>query len=185
MLPSPRTRGLASGVYFVSRPPVGSLALRPGDSLTIPRMALSIGFRNSVSFLPAIQATRLPTVTSVGLSPTEHASLRWTHCIAKTRSVVETISADSLCSVSSQKGMCRHGFIRYRMNDGVIGRLCRSNPGPQVGGLDCQDGWLTIEGVRRHAARSDGGDLPPAEVQQSLPSPATERSWAQGRLYSG
>ena len=29
---------------FLSRPPVGSLALRPSDSLTIPRMALSIGF---------------------------------------------------------------------------------------------------------------------------------------------
>src|SRR6516165_1567026 len=79
----PEAEGSASGVLFFSRPPVGSLALRPGDSLTIPRMVLSIGFRNSVSFLPAIQATRLPTVTSVGLSPTEHASLRWTHCFAK------------------------------------------------------------------------------------------------------
>jgi hypothetical protein len=36
---------------------MGSLALRPGDLLTILEMALSIGFRNSVSFLPAIQAT--------------------------------------------------------------------------------------------------------------------------------
>jgi hypothetical protein len=35
-------------------------------------MALSIGFGNSVSLLPAIQATRLLTFASVGLSPTEH-----------------------------------------------------------------------------------------------------------------
>jgi hypothetical protein len=38
-------------VFFFSRPPVGSLALRPGDSLTIPKMALSIGFKRFV-FLP-------------------------------------------------------------------------------------------------------------------------------------
>ena len=40
---------------------------------------MSIGFRNSVSLLPAIQATGLLIVTPVGLSPTEQASLRWTH----------------------------------------------------------------------------------------------------------
>src|ERR1700681_3367861 len=44
-----------------------------------PRMMPSIGFRNLVSLLPAIQATRLLTLTSVGFVPTEHASLRWTH----------------------------------------------------------------------------------------------------------
>jgi Metallo-beta-lactamase superfamily len=44
-----------------------------------PRVMPSIGSRNSVSLLPAIQATRLLTLASVGLSPTEHASLRWTH----------------------------------------------------------------------------------------------------------
>ena len=64
---------------FLSRPPVGSLTLRPGDSLTIPRMALSIGFIHFVSSTNAIQATGLLTLTPVGLmSPTEHASLRWT-----------------------------------------------------------------------------------------------------------
>jgi len=70
-----------------------------------------------------------------------------------------------------------NGFIEHRVNDGVVGRLWSSNPAHQVAGLDCQNGWLTIEGVRRHAARSDSGDLPPAGVQQSLPSLATERSW--------
>jgi hypothetical protein len=62
---------------------VGSLALRPGDSLTIPRMALSIGFVRFVSSAVAIQATGLLTVALVGLTPTEHASLFWTHCVAK------------------------------------------------------------------------------------------------------
>ena len=42
-------------------------------------MALSIGFGNSVALLPAIQATRLLTFASVGLSPTEHTCLSWSH----------------------------------------------------------------------------------------------------------
>src|SRR6516162_9423224 len=37
-------------------------------------MALSIGIRNSISLLSAIQATRSLTITLVGLSPTEHTS---------------------------------------------------------------------------------------------------------------
>src|SRR5689334_25019972 len=41
-------------------------------------MALSIGIRNSISLLSAIQATRPLTITLVGLSPTEHTSLSWT-----------------------------------------------------------------------------------------------------------
>jgi len=79
MLPSPDTRELGLRSYFLSRPPVGSLSLRPGDSLTIPRMAWSIGFIRFVSSTDAIQVTRLLTSTPVGLSPTEHASLRWSH----------------------------------------------------------------------------------------------------------
>ena len=82
----PKGEGSASGSYFLTRPPVGSLALRPGDSLTIPRMALSIGFTGFVSSTDAIQATGLLTPAPVGLTPTEHASLRWTHCSAKTPS---------------------------------------------------------------------------------------------------
>ena len=58
---------------------MGSLALRPGDLLTAPWAALSIGFTGFVSSTGAIQATRLLTITSVGLTPTERASLRWTH----------------------------------------------------------------------------------------------------------
>lgn len=63
---------------------MGSLTLRPGDSLTIPRMALSIGSIHFVSSMNAIQATGLLTFTPVGLmSPTEHASLRWTTLVHK------------------------------------------------------------------------------------------------------
>jgi hypothetical protein len=65
---------------------MGSLSLRPGDSLTIPRMALSVSFIRFVSSTDATQATKLPTLALVGLTPTEHASLRWTHCFAKTSS---------------------------------------------------------------------------------------------------
>src|SRR6516225_9674042 len=50
--------GSASGAS-VSRPFLRLLSLRPDDSLTTRRMVLSIGFQDSVSFLPAIQATGL------------------------------------------------------------------------------------------------------------------------------
>ncbi len=56
-----------------------SLSLRPGGSLTIPKMALSMGFRSSVSLLPAIQATGLLAVAPKGLTPSERVSLCWTH----------------------------------------------------------------------------------------------------------
>jgi hypothetical protein len=82
MLPSPRTKGLGLRSLYFSRPLVGSLALRPGDSLTIPRMALSVGFIRFVSSADATQATGGLTLPPVGLPPTEHASLSWTHCSA-------------------------------------------------------------------------------------------------------
>ncbi len=43
------------------------------------KMALSMGFRPWVSRRPAIQATGFLTFTQVGLSPTDDASLCWTH----------------------------------------------------------------------------------------------------------
>src|SRR6266436_289101 len=43
-------------------------------------MALSVGFRIPVSQLQSCyQSYGAPTITPVGLSPTERASLRWTH----------------------------------------------------------------------------------------------------------
>src|SRR5271166_2803145 len=79
MLPSPYDRGLSLRGLAFSGPPLRSLSLRPGDSLTIPWMALSMGFRYSVSLLPAIQATGSLALTLARLTLAEHASLRWTH----------------------------------------------------------------------------------------------------------
>ena len=42
-------------------------------------MALSIGFIRFVSSTDATQVTESLTLTLVGLYPTEHASLNWTH----------------------------------------------------------------------------------------------------------
>ena len=78
MLPSPHGSGLGFWGFRFSRPYLRSLSLRPDDSLTILKMALSTGFGDSVSLHSAIQATRLLTVTSVGLPPTEHTSFSWT-----------------------------------------------------------------------------------------------------------
>ena len=76
---------------------MGSLSLRPGDSLTAPRAALSVGFIRFVSSANATQATGLLTLTPVGLSPTEHASLCWTRSFANNR--------------SGQRLLCRSTFI--------------------------------------------------------------------------
>ena len=46
---------------------------------TIPWMALSMGFKYSVSLLPAIQATGFLALTLARLTLAEHASLSWTH----------------------------------------------------------------------------------------------------------
>ena len=48
---------------------MGSLAVRPGDSLTIPRLALLVGFIRFVSSTDAIQVTRILTLALVGLPP--------------------------------------------------------------------------------------------------------------------
>ena len=50
------------------------LSLRPDDSLTIPGTALSIDFRDSVSFLLTIQATGPLTLALAGLTPAEYTS---------------------------------------------------------------------------------------------------------------
>jgi len=76
----------ASGVLLFSRPPLSSRMLRPGDSLTIPKMALSVGFIRFVSSTDATRATAVLTFPPVGLSPTEHVCLFWTHWGAQIRS---------------------------------------------------------------------------------------------------
>ena len=57
LLPSLHHRELGLHGYFLSGPPVGSLALRPGDSLTILTMALSVSFTSFVSSTSVTQAT--------------------------------------------------------------------------------------------------------------------------------
>jgi hypothetical protein len=74
--PLPRARPLE---LTFSRPPVRSLSLRPDDLLPIPRMALSIDFQDSVSFLLTIQATGLLTLALTGLTPAEYTSFYWTY----------------------------------------------------------------------------------------------------------
>jgi hypothetical protein len=54
---------------------MGSLSLRPGDSLTVPRTALSAGFTRFVSSTNATQATGLRLFPRWDSPPTEHASL--------------------------------------------------------------------------------------------------------------
>ena len=63
-----REQARSPGFSKFSGPPLGSLALWPGDSLTIPKMALSIGFTSFVSSTRAIQATGLLTLAPVGLT---------------------------------------------------------------------------------------------------------------------
>ena len=79
LLPSPPTVGLGPRHLRFSRHPRRSLALRPGHSLAIPWMTWSIGF-SSVGFpsgcYPSYGALAL---TPVGLTPTEHTCLIWTH----------------------------------------------------------------------------------------------------------
>src|SRR6202049_2648220 len=70
--------GSASGAS-VSRPFPRSLSLRPDDSLTIRKMALSIGFQDSVSFPPCYPSYRALAFALVRLFLTEYASLPWTH----------------------------------------------------------------------------------------------------------
>ena len=103
---------------------MGSLALRPGDSLTIPKMALSIGFTCFVSSTRAIQATGLLTLAPVGLTPTEHASLCWTHCWLPSLSApIEHLEIHSCCPsvVVMQPSQYRD---RHDLPTGFLDRRC-------------------------------------------------------------
>jgi len=44
-------------------------------------MTLSVGFRITVSLLILLPSYGAPTLTPVGLTPTERASLCWTHTV--------------------------------------------------------------------------------------------------------
>ncbi len=76
VLPSPEHRKLGFRRNKESRPPRGSLALRPGDSLTIPKMALSVGFR-TFGFPPVCDSSyRAPDSCPGGTAcPAQRAAL--------------------------------------------------------------------------------------------------------------
>jgi hypothetical protein len=81
-------------------------------------MALSIGFGNSVSLLPAIQATRSLTFTSVSLSLTEHTSFSWIcdsdHCLS--RSFLDTLPYSGFSPVRLEGRYIRRGLpVRLRV----------------------------------------------------------------------
>ena len=88
----PTIVGSAFGV-ILSRPPMGSLSLRPGDSLTVPRTALSVGFIRFVSSTNATQATGFRLFPRWDSPPTEHASLRWTHYGPETEGCLSCVLA--------------------------------------------------------------------------------------------
>ena len=102
--------GSASEVR-VSGSPVRSLSLRPDDSLAIPKMALSIDFRSSVSFPPAYPSYRTLTFVLVGLTPTGFTYLSWTYSgsspfsAAHFRAHRQAVSRHLLLTIS-RRGVC-------------------------------------------------------------------------------
>jgi hypothetical protein len=54
-------------------------------------MALSVGFIRFVSSTDATRATGLLTLTLVGLIPTDHVCLVWTHCLLKSPFVLQQL----------------------------------------------------------------------------------------------
>jgi hypothetical protein len=89
------------------------LSLRPDGSLTIPRMALSIDFPDSVSFLLTIQATGPLTFALAGLTPAEYTSLDWTYLDA--HPCQYTLSYPwgcSLCAGQNWRGVVNAKVIR-------------------------------------------------------------------------
>ena len=85
----PQRAGIPVTAQSEYAPDIAAVNLSQGIgimALGIPRMALSVGFIRFVSSTDATQATRLLTLALVGLAPTEHASLRWTHSFANVTS---------------------------------------------------------------------------------------------------
>src|SRR5947207_8494521 len=85
---------------------MGSLSLRPGDSLTVPRTALSVGFIRFVSSTNATQATGFRLFPRWDSPPTEHASLSLVALCSKkwSGSPVRFRTSDRL--VNSPQGKC-------------------------------------------------------------------------------
>src|SRR5215471_13339458 len=89
-------------------------------------MASSIGSRDSVSFLLTIQATGLLTFTLVGLTPTEYASLRWTHLRAGSSRRSTTFFSPGLEVVAFEQHP--YGFTTNLWNRFSLDRLLHDQP---------------------------------------------------------
>ena len=166
----PNGEGSASGSCFLSRPPVGSLALRPGDSLTIPKMALSIGFISFVSSTDAIQATGLLTPTPVGLTPTEHASLSWTHSLPKTHA-----RERGRCCILpfGGSGCCQRGLVDGRRRLSAWTSQFASSAEPIAKRLSIALHRATGELASSARQRIAGGDSVPGDL--NWPCPGSRR----------
>ena len=125
MLSSPGNRRLDLRILDFSRPPVGSLALRPGDLLTILKMALSIGFR-SFSFLPSCYSSRVgggalarwpPSAAQTARTVLPYAAFTKAHRWCDAR---EGINPTKLTSpywlYSAAHGSCFQPLLRQRLH---------------------------------------------------------------------
>ena len=79
MLLSSRTWGLSLRAFYLSRPPVRSLSLRPGNSPATPYGGRVNGLQVIVFSPPCHPCYGALALTPAGLSPAERASLCWTH----------------------------------------------------------------------------------------------------------
>ena len=125
----PADESSASGAAF-SRPFLRSLSLRPDGSLTILKMALSINSRVSVSLRSAIQATRLLTITSEGLFPTEHTSLYWTcsgtRCFSSSNQFTTMLILRGTSAAGAFSVDCAGFIITKRLPSGLISQAVSS-----------------------------------------------------------
>jgi len=97
VLPSPHNGKLGLRGIIVSGPPMGSLALRPGDSLTTLKVALSVGFR-SLGFPPVCDSSyRTPDSCPGGIAS------RWMHQPSTGRTVMSIPYGDSRGGRSRQR----------------------------------------------------------------------------------
>ena len=79
MLPSPYGCGLGLQSFSLSGPPVRSLPLRPGDSLTSLKDCFVDGLQVVGFPCTCHPSYRVLILTLAGLPPAEHASFCWTH----------------------------------------------------------------------------------------------------------
>jgi hypothetical protein len=99
-----------------------SLPLRPGDSLTTPRVALSMGSRSvglPSSCHPSYRGFWF--LPPVGLAPTERASLRWSHPIAGLPPHHQAGPGPAVAPEPDPRAVCL-------LPAGTRGGICRSLP---------------------------------------------------------